>query len=109
MAFDESVAERGRKLITIRPDVTERKMFGGLAFMVSGNRCVGIVADQLMLRVGPEQYESCLKKPHVRKMDFTGHPMKGMIYLAPASFVKHEDLVHWIDVALCFVQSLPAK
>ena len=81
MAYDEGVAERLRELFVDRPGITEKKMFGGLAFMYRGHMLVGILADSLMARVGPVAYAASLKQAHVREMDFTGKPMKGYVYV----------------------------
>jgi len=109
MAIDEAVAGRVRKALTESPDVVEKRMFGGIAFMVRGNMCCGVIGDRLMLRVGPKGYESVLSRPHVSAMDFTGRPMKGMVYVEPAGFASPRDLKTWIERAMEFVLSLPAK
>lgn len=109
MAYDQGLAERLREAFSTRKDVTEKKMFGGIAFMVSGNMCCGIVNDTLMARVGPDQYEAALKRPHTRKMDFTGKPLKGFVYVAPDGIESDEDLAGWVKRSLDFVTSLPAK
>lgn len=109
MAFDEGVAQRAREAMDDFPEVSERKMFGGIAFMVRGNMCCGVVDSKLMLRVGAEQYEESLALPHAREMDFTGKPMKGFVYIAEEGFESDTDLKAWIDRAFDFVGSLPAK
>lgn len=109
MAFDEGVAQRVREMMTDVSSVTEKKMFGGIAFMVNGNMCVGIVKDRLMLRVGPDQYEALLKKDFVLKMDFTGKPMRGFVYIQPEGFTEDNELKQWIEKALSFVFTLPPK
>ena len=109
MAFDEGLAQRIREHLAIRNDVNEKKMFGGLCFMVSGHMCCGIVDDTLMARVGPDNYESSLEEPHVSEMDFTGRPMKGMIYVKPDGIEADTDLGRWIDLCIAFVSSLPPK
>lgn len=109
MAYDEGVAQRVREALSDNKNITEKKMFGGIAFMLSGNMCVGVVKDQLMLRVGPEQYDKLLKMKHVKKMDFTGKAMKGFIYLQPDGFAEDDDLTIWLAKAILFVDSLPEK
>jgi len=109
MAYDEGLAERIREALEDREDVTERKMFGGLAFLVGGNMCAGVVKDELMVRVGPDAYEACLARPHARKMDFTGRPMKGMVYVGCDGFESDRDLRAWIERGVRFAASLPAK
>ena len=84
-------------------------MFGGLAFMVSGNMCCGVVGGELMARVGPEQYEEALQEPYAREMDFTGKPMKGFVYVGVQGFVSDEDLKAWVVRCEQFVSGLPAK
>jgi TfoX/Sxy family transcriptional regulator of competence genes len=109
MAFDEAVAERIRKALEGSPDVVEKRMFGGIAFMVRGNMCCGVIGDRLMLRVGPKGYETALSRPYARPMDFTGKPMKGMVYVEPVGFASTGDLKAWIARAMEFTLSLPAK
>jgi TfoX/Sxy family transcriptional regulator of competence genes len=109
MAYDEGLAERLRDVFTERDDVNEKKMFGGIAFMVRGNMCCGIVGDDLMARVGPDADADALARPHARPMNFTGHTMKGFVYVAPEGVAEDEDLRAWVDRALEFVLTLPAK
>ena len=109
MAYDEAVAKRVRAALGNSPDVVEKKMFGGVAFMVRGNMCCGVIGDRLMLRVGPKGYEAALSRPHARAMDFTGRPMKGLVYIGPAGFASAGDLKGWIARAMEFALSLPAK
>ena len=109
MAYDEGVAERIRELFADRRDVEEKKMFGGIAFMLRGHMCVGVVNEVLMARVGPDQYEDALQRPHARQMDFTGKPMKGFLYVDPAGFESDGALRAWIELCQRFVMTLPAK
>ena len=109
MAVDEVLASRVRRILSRRLDVEERRMFGGLAFLVRGHMCCGVVADRLMLRVGPDAYEKVLKMPHVREMDFTGRPMRGMVYVEPPGLSPDAKLREWIGRGVDFVLSLPAK
>ncbi len=109
MAFDEGLAQRIRDLLQSKKDVVEKKMFGGLCFMVSGHMTVGIVQDKLMARVGPDQYDESLNKPHTSKMDFTGRPMKGMIYVSPKGVNTDQDLQDWLETCLTFTSSLTPK
>jgi len=109
MAFDEGLAERLREQLEDRPDVVEKKMFGGLCFMVAKHMCCGIVKDTLMARVGPDNYETCLARDHAREMDFTGKALKGMIYVAPEGFESDEDLSEWVALCIGFVELLPPK
>ena len=91
MAYDEGLAQRLRETYELIPKVVEKKMFGGLAFMVEGHMSCGVVDDTLMARVGPDQYDEALQEPHTRKMDFTGKPLKGFVYVAPEGFESDED------------------
>jgi TfoX/Sxy family transcriptional regulator of competence genes len=109
MAYDEDLAARVRRVLARRRGVTEKKMFGGLAFMVGGNMCCGIVRDELMVRVGPERYEEALTDAHVRPMDFTGRPMKGMIFVEAEGCRADKDLERWVGLGVDLARSLPAK
>jgi TfoX/Sxy family transcriptional regulator of competence genes len=109
MAFDEGLAERIRELVEDRPNVSERKMFGGLAFMQDGHMFVGITDEALMVRTGPEHYQEALQRPHAREMDFTGRRMKGYVYVDPEGIDADEDLAHWVELASQFVSTLPPK
>jgi len=109
MAFDEAVTERVRGALGNTPDVVEKRIFGGIAFMLRGNMCCGVIGDRLMLRVGPDGYKKALSRPHAGAMDFTGRPMKGLVYVAPAGFASPRDLKTWIERAMEFALSLPAK
>ncbi len=97
MAYDEGIAERLRELFARRPGVTEKKMFGGLAFMYRDHMLVGIIGESLMARVGPDAYAAALRRPFAREMDFTGKPMKGYVYVAPAGYESDEALKSWVD------------
>ena len=109
MSYDEGLAERLRDVLVDMPDVTEKKMFGGLCLMVSGHMCCGIVDETLMARVGPEHYAQCLELPYARGMDFTGKPLKGLLYIDPDGIAEDSDLKAWGDRCLVFLQSLPPK
>lgn len=109
MAFDAGLAQRVRELFDNRENVVEKKMFGGLAFMVSGHMCCGVVNDRLMARVGADQYQTALGKDLVRQMDFTGKPLKGFVYVEAAGIESDENLKYWLDTCSQFVSSLPSK
>ena len=109
MAYDGGLAERLREVLADVPDVTEKKMFGGLCLLVSGNMCCGIVDETLMARVGPDQYAESLELPHAREMDFTGKPLKGMIYVDPEGIAEDEDLQAWVDRCMICMKTLPPK
>ena len=109
MAFDEGVAQRVREALDCERDVVEKKMFGGLAFMLYGHMCVGVVGDEMMVRVGPEGYEAALALPSARKMDFTGKPLKGFVYVGVDGFDEDENLQEWVDLGRRFVSTLPSR
>ena len=84
-------------------------MFGGLAFMVNGHMCCGIVGEELMVRVGPDLYQSSLAQPHTREMEFTGKPLKGMVYVGTEGLATEHQLGQWVQRGLAYVSTLPAK
>jgi TfoX/Sxy family transcriptional regulator of competence genes len=109
MAYDEALADRVRDVLAPRADLTERKMFGGIAFMVGGNMAVGVIDDDLMVRLDPADAEKALGEPHTRPMDFTGRPMKGMLFVDSAGTAADEDLAGWAEAGADFAASLPPK
>lgn len=109
MAYDEALAQRIREALARRKGVSERKMFGGIAFMLNGNMCCGVLEKKLMLRLGPKGAQQALKEPHTKPMDFTGRPMKSMLYVTAAGWKDEDDLQGWLDRAVKFARSLPAK
>jgi TfoX/Sxy family transcriptional regulator of competence genes len=109
MPYNEVLAHRVRAALAAHDAVDEKKMFGGLTFMLNGNMCCGIVRDDLMVRVGPEQQAEALARPHVRKMDFTGRPMRGMIMVAAAGLENDTELEAWVQRGVAFASGLPAK
>jgi TfoX/Sxy family transcriptional regulator of competence genes len=109
MAYDEGLAERIRGVLDAQPGVSEKRMFGGVAFLVKGHMGVGIVQDKLMVRVGPESYDRVLRERHARRMDFTGRPMKGFVYVLPEGYETDGDLQRWVNLGVSYVTSLPAK
>jgi TfoX/Sxy family transcriptional regulator of competence genes len=108
MAYDEELAARVRAELGSRGDVTERKMFGGLAFMVAGNMCCGVNGDDLMLRIGAEA-GTALEDRHARPMDFTGRPLTGFVYVDAEGTAAESDLRRWVGRALEFAETLPPK
>jgi TfoX/Sxy family transcriptional regulator of competence genes len=109
MAFDPALAQRVREVLNGRPNITERKMFGGIAFLVDGKMFIGVRNASLMARVGPERYQDALAMPDVRIMDFTGRPMKGYVYLDPPAIVEERDLTAWVLWCAQYVSGLPVK
>ena len=109
MAYDRGLAQRVREVLADRPGISERAMFGGLAFLVDGKMFVGIRNASLMARVGPERHQDALAMPSVRVMDFTGRPMRGYVYIDPPAFAADQDLRAWVVWCVEFVAKLPAK
>jgi hypothetical protein len=109
MAYDETLADRVRDALASRAGLSERKMFGGIAFMLGGNMAVGVIGDDLMVRLDPADVERALMEDHVRPMDFTGRPPKGMVFVGPGATAKDPDLAGWVDMGADFAASLPPK
>jgi TfoX/Sxy family transcriptional regulator of competence genes len=108
MAYDEHLAARVRTLLANRTDVSERKMFGGLTFMIAGNMCCGVNGDELIVRLGPDREDAALARPHARPMDFTGRPMRGFVTVQPEG-LKGAQLKRWVREAVARAASLPPK
>ncbi len=109
MAFDEGLAHRIREQLGPRPDLTERKMFGGIGFMTSGNMLVGVSGDDLICRVGPEGMDDALAQPGARVFDMTGRPMSGWVLVSGEAVAEEDDLASWIERADRFVGMLAPK
>jgi len=109
MAYDEPLAGRVRRLLEQRRDVTEKKMFGGLSFLLDGKMCCGILREDLVVRVGREREAAALRDPHARAMDFTGRPMPGMVYVSPAGCRSEAALRKWVQRGVDFAASVPPK
>ena len=109
MAYSETLAERIRKRLARRRKVEEKKMFGGIGFLLKGNMCVGVWKDSLIVRVGPEQYEDALRESFVSEFDITGRAMKGWVLVAEEGVEDDDQLQDWIECAVKFVRKLPAK
>lgn len=109
MPYDEGLAMRVRGVLEGQSGLTEKKMFGGLAFMVHGSMVCGVVRDDLMVRVGPDNHEEALSRPHARPMDFTGRAMRGMVYVGSGGCSEPRDLRGWIGLGLGYARSLPPK
>ena len=109
MPYDEITAARLRQALAAVDGISERRMFGGLVFMLHGNMCCGVDQDRLMLRVGPAQYDAALAQPYAGVMDFTGRPLRGFVTVQPPGFATAAALREWVSQAVDFVQTLPAK
>ena len=108
MAYDEQLAARVRTLLANRADVSERKMFGGLTFMIGGNMCCGVNENELIARLDPDREDEALTRPHARPMDFTGRPMRGFITVRPDG-LDGGHLNRWVQEAVARAESLPPK
>ena len=108
MAYDERLADRVRELLAERTDVTERRMFGGLTFMIAGHMCCGINNDELILRLDPNAEDTALTAPHARPMDFTRRPMRGFVTISPDG-LEGRNLHQWVAQAVAHAESLPSK
>jgi TfoX/Sxy family transcriptional regulator of competence genes len=102
MAYNEHLANRTRELFYTKKSAKEKKMMGGLTFMVNDKMCIGILNDDLMARIDPEFYEFALEKRGCREMDFTGRPMKGFVFVGPEGTKSKMDLEYWVNLALDF-------
>jgi TfoX/Sxy family transcriptional regulator of competence genes len=109
MTYHERLAERIRGYFKHRRGVDEKRMFGGLCFMLDGHMCCGIEKDRLMVRVMPDRYDALLKKPHAHKMDFTGKPLKGFLFISQPGYRTAAGLTRWLDEAVECARSKPPK
>lgn len=107
MAYSKTLAEKVRDLLGKSDGLTEKQMFGGLAFMLNGNMACGVVGEELMVRVGPERYDDALSERYTRPMDYTGRPLKGMVYVEEDAIA--EDLDGWVSKGAEFASTLPPK
>ena len=97
MAYDPQLAARLRTMVAGRCGVTEKAMFGGLAFMIDGKMFCGVLGDELLARVGPDAHDAALARPHVRIMDFTGRPMRGYVFVGPLALQLDTELAQWVE------------
>ncbi len=109
MTYDEGLAQRVREDMHELPGYVEKKMFGGIGFMLHGNMAVGVIGEDLIVRVGREQYESALQKPHTRPFDMTGRAMTGWVVVTAEGYQSDEDLQGWVQRGIAYASSLPAK
>lgn len=109
MAYDEGLAQRVREALADADGLSERRMFGGIAFMLHGNMAVGISGDELMVRVGPEAYEDALAQPHARVFDMTGRVMRGWVVVAAEGIADDGALGDWVQHGADYARSLPPK
>ncbi|MBI5611514.1 MAG: TfoX/Sxy family protein [Gammaproteobacteria bacterium] len=109
MAYDEQLAARVRRLLSRQPELSERKMFGGLCFLLHGHMCCGVLDDQLIVRVESQHYDAAMNRPHTRVMDMTGRPMKGFVVVLPKGYATGKALGTWLAVGSRCAHSQSSK
>jgi TfoX-like protein len=109
MPYDEALADRVRALISARSEVKELKMFGGIGFTIAGNMAVGVMNEDLIVRLDPDDAQKALAEEGIREFDFTGRPMKGWIFVAPERTAEEAGLSEWVDAGADYAASLPPK
>jgi len=109
MGYDLKIAERVRRSLSSQRDVVEKRMVGGLSFVVGGSMCCGVTGSALMVRVGAEARERALARPHVRPMEFAGRPLAGFVLVDPDGFRTDAALAAWVQQGLDFAATLPVK
>jgi TfoX/Sxy family transcriptional regulator of competence genes len=109
MAFDEKLAERLRQQLAPVLGVVEKRMFGGVSFLLNGNMCYGVHKDALIVRLAPEASEAALRQPHTRIFDLTGRPMKGWLLVEAGGVNTAARLKQWVKQGVAYAESLPSK
>jgi hypothetical protein len=109
MAFDEVLADRVRDVLADEVGVAEKRMFGGVAFLLHGNLACGLYQDSVLVRLPPEQAEAALSEPGIRRFDMTKRPMRGWILVGPDACAEDEDLRRWVERGLAYAGSMPPK
>jgi TfoX/Sxy family transcriptional regulator of competence genes len=109
MAYDLKLAERVSQALDGIPGIVEKKMFGGIGYMITGNMACGVNKDDLIVRVGPEKYQEALDQPYVSVFDMSGRPMNGWVTVAPAGYEDENDLKCWVQMGVDFASTLPEK
>jgi TfoX/Sxy family transcriptional regulator of competence genes len=110
VAFDETLADRIRSHLEARPDLDERRMFGGIGFLIAGNMCCGVQGDELMVRVDPDEGARLLEANEgARPFDMTGRPMRGWLTVSADAIAEEADLERWVRRAEAFASGLPPK
>ncbi len=109
MGYDLKTADRVRRILSSRSGVAEKRMVGGLSFVVDGSMCCGVTGSALMVRVGAQARERTLAEPHVRPMEFAGRPLAGFVLIDPEGFRTDAALAAWVQRGVDFAATLPAK
>jgi TfoX/Sxy family transcriptional regulator of competence genes len=109
MVYNEQLASKTRAILSRRKGFGEKKMFGGIAYLINGNMCCGVLKDDLVVRVGPEKYEEVIAMPGARPMDFTGRQIKGFVYVDSKGWSKSAALKKWVEMGVNYASLLPKK
>jgi TfoX/Sxy family transcriptional regulator of competence genes len=110
VAFDENLAQRVRGVLDTRVDVDERRMFGGIGFLIAGNMCCGVHGEDLIVRLDPDEAGELVdSESGARPFDMTGRPMRGWLFVAPEATAEDSDLERWVRRSEAFASSLPPK
>jgi hypothetical protein len=109
MPYNQQLAQRIREETKTIPGLQEKKMFGGVGFIIQGNMACGVHGEDLIVRTGTENYQAALNRPHTRPFDMTGKPMAGWILVDPKGYEKDHDLQYWVQLGVIFAQTLPPK
>jgi TfoX/Sxy family transcriptional regulator of competence genes len=109
VAYDEALAERVKSLVAWREAVVERKMFGGIAWMLSGNMAVGVLGEELLVRLDPQDAERALAEPHVRQFEMGGRGSRGFVLVGDDAILSDDGLARWVDAGADYASSLPPK
>jgi TfoX/Sxy family transcriptional regulator of competence genes len=107
VAYDQELASRVRAVLAAHPGVEEKKMFGGVSFMVAGQICCGVLKSDLVVRIGGAGYDEALADPHVRPFDFSGRPSAGMVYVASAGLTSEQALGVWVQRGVDYITAHP--
>ena len=109
MPYDQGLAQRIREILEDEPGFDEKKMFGGLCFLLFGNMVCGIIREDLIVRVGIDHYQDALKRPHTKKFDLTGKALTGWVMVLSDGLDADKELRCWIDAGVRYVRTLPPK
>jgi hypothetical protein len=109
VAYEEAVADKVRELLAARSELSERKMFGGIGFMIAGNMAVGVMDEDLIVRLDPADAEKALAENGVREFDFTGRPMTGWVFVGPEAREEAAAFAEWVEAGADYASSLPPK
>jgi hypothetical protein len=109
MAYDQTLANRIRECLANQPGITEKKMFGGIGYLLNGNMACGVNKEYLIVRVEPVHYQGALDEPFTKVFDITGRPMSGWVMVSPDGYISDDGLKSWVQRGIVFASTLPAK